>query len=153
MADEATGDETVAETTPDPAAVAETPKTFTQSEVDEIVAKRVNASKAQFKAFISPSDHAIVADAKAKAEEALRDMTASFETAKADAIKLKVGIDAGLPTDLVARLQGATEDELRTDAAKLAQFIPSKKSMDAGASKSTPSANDALRQMLLNGGK
>lgn len=155
MADEATGESTEATETTTAAVetAVETPKTFTQAEVDEIVAKRVNASKAQFKAFVSPSDHAALAKAKSEAESALHDMTASFETAKADAIKLKVGIDAGLPTDLVARLQGVTEEELRADAEKLAQFIPKSKSMNAGTTKPVQSPNDQLRQMLLNGGR
>lgn len=46
-----------------------------------------------------------------------------------EALRLKVGVAAGLPAELIARLQGATEDEMKTDAEALKAFVKP----DAGA--------------------
>jgi non-canonical (house-cleaning) NTP pyrophosphatase len=55
------------------------------------------------------------------AEEALSQANARADSAERDAMRYRIGVEAGLPPKLIKRLQGATEDELIADAEALAQ--------------------------------
>lgn len=46
------------------------------------------------------------------------------ETARMDALRVKVAVASGLPLTFADRLKGATEDELKADADKLLEAIP-----------------------------
>jgi hypothetical protein len=58
-----------------------------------------------------------------KYEKEKLDLVRQLETERLTSLKAKVGNDFKLPSALVARLQGATEDELRADAAELAKEL------------------------------
>lgn len=69
----------------------------------------------------------------------LEKMKADLEKANFESLRTKIGAEYKLPAKFVARLQGASEDELRTDAAELAK--------DLGLDKpSTPAENPATPQ-------
>lgn len=59
-------------------------------------------------------------------EEAEREKQEALQRAATTALenlRLKVGTAAGLPADLIERLRGASEDELKADAEKLKAFV------------------------------
>lgn len=58
-----------------------------------------------------------------RAAEALAAAQREAEQARAEALRLKVGVAHGLPPELVSRLQGSTEEELAADAANLLPLI------------------------------
>lgn len=58
-----------------------------------------------------------------RAQEALAAAQRDAETARLEALRYRVGVSAGLPPEAISRLQGATEDEIAADAAKLADLL------------------------------
>lgn len=71
--------------------------------------------------------------------------------ARTEALKLKVGLDRGLPKSLVPRLQGETEEEMAADAdALLAELKPKAPSGDADGGKrgETPDPSKDMDQVL-----
>jgi hypothetical protein len=58
-----------------------------------------------------------------RAQEALAEAQREAETARLEALRLRVGVSAGLPPEAISRLQGSTEDEIAADAAKLAELL------------------------------
>ena len=65
--------------------------------------------KEKYKGYLSPEDAAIK-DAKLK----------QYET---DSVKTRIALEAGLPYDMVSRVQGDNEEALKKDAEKLAGWI------------------------------
>lgn len=65
--------------------------------------------KEKYKGYLSPEDAAIK-DAKLK----------QYET---DSVKTRIALEAGLPYDMVSRVQGDSEEALKKDAEKLAGWI------------------------------
>lgn len=55
--------------------------------------------------------------------ELKREMDAA-QTAKIEALQVKIAVEAGLPLELAERLQGTNEAELKADADKLAALLP-----------------------------
>jgi hypothetical protein len=62
-----------------------------------------------------------IAEQRAAEKAALEAKLAEQERA---ALRLKVGVAAGLPAALIERLQGTTEDELKADAETLKSLVP-----------------------------
>lgn len=64
--------------------------------------------------------------AKKSVEERLTDelnqSKATATSAQAELARFKIGVEKGLPANLIERLRGNTEDELRTDADELLKF-------------------------------
>ena len=81
-----------------------------QAQIDEIeAAKLSDLQKAQKQA-----EDAAARAAQLEAEVAARDL---------QIMRQSIGVESGLPAELIARMQGTTEDELRDDAKKLAAFV------------------------------
>lgn len=72
-----------------------------------------------------------------KRDAELEDLKNSLADRDLNDLKRKVGKhkDFGLPDDLIDRLQGTTEDEIREDAKKLAAFVALKDGPDTDAGK------------------
>lgn len=58
-----------------------------------------------------------------KRESELKQLQADLATERLNGIRMRVGSELKLPPALVARLQGATEDEIRADATALAKEL------------------------------
>ena len=115
-------------------------------------AEALKALQEQVKGLVSP-------DQIHTKEQALAQAQAERDSAKVEALKYRVALEAGLPADLAARLVGADEDELKRDAASLkAMLKPAKGTPDMhagtqpGAGEKKPDANAALRMALGLGG-
>lgn len=82
-----------------------------QAQIDAIETEKLSdLEKAQKQA-----ESAAAKAAELEAEVAARDL---------QIMRQSIGAELGLPSELVARMQGATEEELREDAKKLAAFVP-----------------------------
>ena len=59
-----------------------------------------------------------------KRQAELEKLQTDMAQQRLEAMRLRVGNELGLPNELVARLNGATEEEIRADAEVLAQILP-----------------------------
>ena len=88
-------------------------KKFTQADVDRIVQERIARERAKYGDYdeIKAENEAL----KLKVAEA----EAAGKAATLDTLKQKIATDLKLPPSIAGRLQGATEEEMRADGAKL----------------------------------
>jgi hypothetical protein len=140
-------------------------QTFSQQELDKIVADRVARERSKvgdyehLKAKAQKFDE--LEQAKLSETEKLTGERDTFktqaETAALDNLKLRVALAKQLPVELVDRLQGKTQEELEADAEGLLKLLTPNATgaatttgLDGGARQSAaekPSMNDTLRQM------
>jgi hypothetical protein len=89
-------------------------------------------------------------------DKTVDELNTRAEKAEADLLKTKVAHAAGLPYELAARLNGATEEELQADAKSLASYVRpnsapplrTTETKDTGAKASTAAAYQALLSAL-----
>lgn len=120
-------------------------KIETQEALDAIIKERLNRAeekwKKQYETYTSADD---VAKIKAKYEKQINDLNASyaekdkayadFDKTKADletkiatyetnSVKMRVAHETGLPYEMVDRLKGTSEEEIKKDAESLVALI------------------------------
>ncbi len=113
-------------------------KTFTQEEIDKIIADRLKREREKYKDYEelkknaaeyqkwkeSQMTEAEKLQAKlAEYEKTLADKELEVATAKAEQIKAKVLAEMGMPLNLSERIFGTTEEEIRQDAEQLKQLL------------------------------
>lgn len=86
---------------------------FTQSEVNELIKKRLERSKEKN------------VDTEELDKIKLESLKNENSTLKASQLRAKIAKEYRLPDQMVSRLQGTTEEELRADANMLAEMISS----------------------------
>lgn len=80
---------------------------------------------------------------KQRAEERAERAEKELETTKHETLKLRVAASKGLPSELVDRLQGSTERELKADADRLLELVrPGARSADGGARRTAPQSGN-----------
>lgn len=114
-------------------------KTFTQADIDRIVADRLARQKAQFGDYDDLKTKAAELEELRKAQMTKEELLASeleaankrieaAEAAKAkvelDALRARIATEHKLPAALAGRLTGTNEEELKADAAALVAAIP-----------------------------
>lgn len=93
-----------------------------------------------------------------KRDAELKQLQETLQKSQQQALRTQIAVEFGLPAPLAARLQGATEEELRADAEQLKALIPA-----PGAQKTSTTTTavpggqpaketDAQRRTRLNGG-
>jgi hypothetical protein len=97
-------------------------KKFTQADVDRIVQERIAREKAKYADYD---------EIKAENED-LKAKIAENESATLENLKQKVVTDLKLPPSLAGRLQGATEEELKADGAKLLKELGPREPVGGG---------------------
>ena len=95
---------------------------FTQADVDRIVQERLSREKAKYADYD---------EIKAENED-LKAKIAENESATLENLKQKVVTDLKLPPSLAGRLQGATEEELKADGAKLLKELGPREPVGGG---------------------
>lgn len=79
------------------------------------------------------------------------DLKKEVETYKLKDLKTSIAIQAGIPFDLAGRLSGATEEEIKADAEKLAGFVNKKPPLPLKPTEPNVNDKDAgLKNMLKN---
>lgn len=115
-------------------------KKFSQDELNRVVAterrKLEDKHKADAEAAKAAAEKAALESQSEykKLYEAEQLKTAGLEARvkvlEMDGIRTKIGIEFSLPPELVTRLRGDTEEEVRADAEKLAAIVPNKQAED-----------------------
>jgi hypothetical protein len=113
-------------------------KTFTQAEVDAIIADRLKREREKYKDYgelkkaaeelqkIKESQMSEAEKLQAKLaeyERTVADKELELASIKAEATKQKILSDMGLPLSWASRIFGTTEDEIRADAEELKQLL------------------------------
>ena len=75
-----------------------------------------------------------------KKEKELNDLRQQFEAERMNALRLRIGAEAGLPTALMERLRGSNEAELKADAEALKALIPTQENKATGKGSTTVTA-------------
>lgn len=166
---EATTETTAETTTGPPAANVPTEstagKTFTQADLDRVVADRVARERKKyeghddFKAQAAElatlresqkSEMQKLADQKATAERQASEAQAAAQAANTELLRYRVAAKAKLSPELAERLKGGTEEELLADAKELLKLVGPQgpPDFDGGARKTakTNDMNQVIRQ-------
>lgn len=118
---------------PTPAAPAEpAPQSFSQADVDRIVAERLTRERGKFADYdqlkTKASEFDKLADAQKTAEqkaaEALTAAEAKAQAAERRALLLEVAAEKGITAAQAKRLVGSTREELLADADEFLQSLP-----------------------------
>lgn len=128
----------------------DTGRTFTQDEVNRLLAKERRDQEARFagydelKAKAAKFDEAEEAN-KSELDKALAradKAEAELEAARLDALRSRVAAAKNLPAELAGRLTGTTEEELEADADNLAEALRPARTPDTaqGAVGDTPAS-------------
>lgn len=107
-----------------------------------------NASK-KFEGYTSPEDLQTMKDDYESKLETIRNENTSL---KASQLRLNVANEFKLPTEMASRLQGTTEEELRTDAKTLAELVSTNKAvvlpLHDGSTGGSTNKNAAIKELL-----
>lgn len=121
----------------------------TQERLDELLA----AERAKFEGYASPENVAeyekrikTLTDKAAKLEKTNAELDSANKAHELNALKNKVARESGLRYELADRLSGTTEEELRADAQKLAEYTAVTAPL-----KSTESSADKLTAAMQRG--
>ena len=121
----------------------------TQEKLDELLA----AERAKFEGYASPENVAeyekrikTLTDKAAKLEKTNAELDSANKAHELNALKNKVARESGLRYELADRLTGTTEEELRADAQKLAEYTAVTAPL-----KSTESSADKLSAAMQRG--
>lgn len=113
-------------------------KTFTQEEIDKIIADRLKREREKYKDYEelkknaaeyqkwkeSQMTEAEKLQAKlAEYEKTLADKELELAAIKTDALKQKILADMGLPLNVAGRIFGTTEEEIKKDAEELKALL------------------------------
>jgi len=101
-------------------------KKFTQADVDRIVQERLNREKAKY------ADYEDLKAENAALKAKIAEAETAGKAATLDTLKQKVVTDLKLPPSLAGRLQGATEEELKADGAKLLKELGPREPVGGG---------------------
>lgn len=121
-------------TNPTPAPPAE--RTFTQAEVDRIVAERLKREREKYADYDQLKAKAAEADSSKSDLQRLADRVEAAEKRAADAeakqLRAEVAQAKGLTAAQAKRLTGSTKEELEADADDLLEAFGAKKDTDPG---------------------
>lgn len=107
-----------------------------------------NASK-KFEGYTSPEDLQTMKNNYESQLETIRNENTSL---KASQLRSKVANEFKLPAEMASRLQGTTEEELRTDAKTLAELVSTNKAivlpLHGGSTGGNTNKNAAIKELL-----
>lgn len=85
-------------------------------------------------------------------DKQIADLTAKVKEYEASSVKIRIAHEAGIPYELADRLRGETEDELRADAQKFAEYrkTPAPPIGSNEPSAQTTDPTDAAFMSMLN---
>lgn len=95
---------------------------FTQDEVNRIVADRLERDRKKYAQEAETAAAAHIAELQER-DKTISELNTKIKNYELNAIRARVGAEAGIPAELLDRLKGETEGEIRQDAAGLARVI------------------------------
>lgn len=156
MADEATPTESTEDTgtarSEETQERSEGDKTFTQSQVNTLLADQKRKVREQFADYDDLKTKATLLDGLTEERDALK---AERDTLKGDSekvvgenLRLTVALDKRLPAPLIDRLRGTSKEELEADADSLLKLVKANGSGFDGGPRDTPPAEQNLASWL-----
>jgi hypothetical protein len=126
-----TGTTTTATTDAAAAATTEAGKTFTQEQVNDLIAREKGNLQRKFEGFDDLKAKAARLDEIEAANQTdlerltgqIDSLKGDVEPTKAENMRLRVALDKGVPADLIDRLRGGTKEELEADAEALMKRV------------------------------
>lgn len=145
----------------------------TQEQFDEVIRERLARENKKYEGWTSPDKLQEIKDGYEKnaskkyegytSPEDLQTMKNNYESQleiirkentslKASQLRSKVANEFKLPTEMASRLQGTTEEELRTDAKTLAELVSANKTvvlpLHGGSTGGNTNKNAAIKELL-----
>jgi hypothetical protein len=145
----------------------------TQEQFDEVIRERLARENKKYEGWTSPDKLQEIKDGYEKnaskkyegytSPEDLQTMKNNYESQleiirkentslKASQLRSKVANEFKLPTEMASRLQGTTEEELRTDAKTLAELVSTNKAvvlpLHDGSTGGSTNKNAAIKELL-----
>ncbi|WP_425540025.1 capsid assembly scaffolding protein Gp46 family protein [Microaceticoccus formicicus] len=139
----------------------------TQEELDRIIGERLARERAK-----SSADYDALKNEKLQLEGELTTLKATLETTNTESqglkkqieelngklsgyeteqIKTKIALQHGLPFDLASRLVGTSEDEIKSDALKMSEYLTSSKPVPPlRTTEPENEGNDPYKNLLSN---
>lgn len=100
--------------------MADETKTFTQEELNSIVAERLMRERDKYKDYDTLKEKVGELDTLKSQFEAVQNELTGIKT---ESIKSKILDEVGLPKELATRLNGSTEAEMKADAEELKKML------------------------------
>ena len=88
---------------------------------------------------------------KSDLESQITKLTAEKSGLEMENLKTKIGIEAGIPIDMISRIAGNNEEELRADAAKFAKFVSISNPAPLKSNEPSGNSESAAYKELRNG--
>lgn len=107
----------------------------TQEQFNAMISKRLEKAESRIRAEYADYETLKTANAqltadldeikngKTELEATINTLTAENSGLKMENLKTKIGLEAGIPFEMLSRIAGNNEEELKADAANLAKFI------------------------------
>lgn len=131
----------------------------TQEEFDAAISARLERERAKFADYetvrsnLAEIQTALDAE-KAKTtgyESTIADLNGKIKSYETDSVKTRIALEAGIPFKYRDRIRGESEDEMKADAAELAElFKQPKKLQPLKEGKKVPEGKDAAYMQLIN---
>lgn len=111
-----------------------TQEEFNAAIADRLKRERENAVKpyadyAQIKTDLGAAQKTL-----GERDSTIADLNTQLKSARSDLAKTRIALEKHLPMELAIRLNGETEDELRSDADSLSQLLGSRRTVEPGRS-------------------
>lgn len=130
----------------------------TQEEFDAMISERLSREAKKYEKYTSPEDLEKIKGDYQKEIDGLNQKYSDFDKKEkeyqskiakyeSDSVKTRIAREMGIPSELVDRLKGTNEDELREDAKILAAF--SKKVAPLASTEQNPDGNDEAYKKVL----
>ena len=96
----------------------------TQEEFDARIADRLKRERDKFADYDALKANAAESGKRISELEAKeKELTGRIRQYETDSAKTRIGLAAGLPHEMISRLSGTTEEEIKTDAEALAKLL------------------------------
>ncbi|ERL23953.1 capsid assembly scaffolding protein Gp46 family protein [Jonquetella sp. BV3C21] len=140
-------------------------KTFTQADVDRVVADRLERERKKYadydalkaaKAELDKlkegqmSEHDKAKQGLGAAQAKVTELEAKIKAMELSALKARLAAAAGLPSELADRVRGEDEEAIKADIEALKKIIPAKSAGGAGTPAAGAKASDDLQMLYAN---
>jgi hypothetical protein len=140
-------------------------KTFTQEQVNDLIAREKGNLQRRYADYDDIKSKAAQFDALAEAQKTdLERVTGERDTFKTQAesasvenLRLRVALDKKLPAELIDRLRGTTKEEMEADADQLLELVVTRRDeapeFNGGARRGAPTEDDMNARLRAGRGR